>query len=297
MQLVASKTKVPVPRVFGYELGPNNDIGGPCMFMEMVEGETLENLMRKQGGIWGSQVRHLLDQLVPLVFELSTLKFDGIGRLQFGKLPDTVDLVSYNELSAPPFENAFQYLEDRIDCRGALAELSEVSDGSRLTRAEANEQKMQIIATTIYQRAARLMKDAQPGPFPLAHMDMNQQNVIVDSACNVLAIIDWENAGTRPYEVVDIYHCKLFRHKWQRWEGLDWILSYIWDKFTEMEIRFCSTPRLSMVCKSRMGRLGRALHAPVNPIQFMEQIGELIGFLDGEFPIEAQIIAPSSKKT
>lgn len=295
MQLVASKTQVPVPRVFSYELCPNNGIGGPCMFMEMVEGETLENHIRKQGGIWGNQVRHLLDQMVPLAFELSTIKFDGIGRLQFGKLPNTLDLVSYNELSAPPFENTFQYLEDRINCHGASTELNEVSDGSRLEWTEANMQQKQVMAKSIYQcAAARLMKGAEPGPFPLQHRDLNQQNVIVDSACNVVAIIDWEHSGTRPYEVVDIYLCKLFRQSWQRWEGLDWIENYIWHMFADMEIRFCSTPRLSMVVKSRIGRLGRTLHAPVNPIQFVEQIGDLIRLLDDEFRIEAQTIMPLS---
>jgi hypothetical protein len=44
-----------------------------------------------------------------------------------------------------------------------------------------------------------------------------------------------------------------------------------------------------MVVKSRIGRLGRTLHAPVNPIQFVEQIGELIGLLDDEFPFDVWI--------
>jgi len=218
MQLIASKTQVPVPRGFGYDLGPNNGIGSPCMFMEMVEGETLENPIRKRG----NQVRHLLDQMVPLAFEISTIKFDGIGRVQFGKLPNTLDLVSYNELSAPSFDNASQYLENRLDCSRASTELSEMLDRSGHGWREADVRQKQIMAKSIYQRATRqLTKGAQRGPFLLQHMDINQQNVIVDSACNVLAIIDWEHSGTRPYKVVDIYSSKLFRQSWQCWEGLD----------------------------------------------------------------------------
>ena len=49
-----------------------------------------------------------------------------------------------------------------------------------------------------------------------------------------------------------------------------------------------------MVVKSRMGRLGRALHAPVNPIQFVQQIGELIRLLYDEFHIEGEKIVPLS---
>jgi len=178
MQLVATKMQVPVPWVFGYDLGPNNGIGGPCMFMEMVEGTTfkLENHIRKEGGIWGNQVRHLLDQMVPLAFEISTIKFDGIGRVQFGKLPHTLDLVSYHELSALLFDNVSQYLENRLDCSGASTD--EMLNGSGHGWMEADVRQKEIMAKSIYQRATRqLMKGAQRGPFPLQDMDINQQNV------------------------------------------------------------------------------------------------------------------------
>ncbi|CAG8900548.1 unnamed protein product [Penicillium egyptiacum] len=38
------------------------------------------------------------------------------------------------------------------------------------------------------------------GPFPLRHTDSLHSNVIVDTEFNVLSIIDWEHAGTVPWE-------------------------------------------------------------------------------------------------
>lgn len=41
------------------------------------------------------------------------------------------------------------------------------------------------------------------GPFPLYHPDFLHSNVIVDENYNILSIIDWEGAGTVPWEVVE----------------------------------------------------------------------------------------------
>lgn len=41
------------------------------------------------------------------------------------------------------------------------------------------------------------------GPFPLRHTDFLHSNIIVDAEFNVLSIIDWENAGTVPWERVE----------------------------------------------------------------------------------------------
>ena len=41
------------------------------------------------------------------------------------------------------------------------------------------------------------------GPFPLRHTDFFHSNVIVNAQFNVLSIIDWEHAGTVPWEKVE----------------------------------------------------------------------------------------------
>lgn len=41
------------------------------------------------------------------------------------------------------------------------------------------------------------------GPFPLFHPDFRHSNVIIDSDYKILSVIDWENAGTVPWEIVE----------------------------------------------------------------------------------------------
>ncbi|KAJ5561452.1 hypothetical protein N7461_000213 [Penicillium sp. DV-2018c] len=41
------------------------------------------------------------------------------------------------------------------------------------------------------------------GPFPLCHRDFRHSNVIIDSNYNILSVIDWDLAGTVPWEVIE----------------------------------------------------------------------------------------------
>ncbi len=43
----------------------------------------------------------------------------------------------------------------------------------------------------------------EKGPFPLYHTDLYHSNVIIDPDYNILAVIDWENACTFPWELVE----------------------------------------------------------------------------------------------
>ena len=286
MNYIATNTGVPVPKVFGYDLR-SNSIGGPYMLMEMAVGDTLELRMKKQGGIWKSQAERLLKQMVSLVAELSTIKFDGIGRLQFGETEASYNLVDYDDPFAQPFQDASQCLQAQINSTSGTSDLNESLGELWTLWPKADDRQKQSIAKLIYRQAARqLMKDAHPGPFPLQHADINQQNVIVDEYCNVIAIIDWERAGTRPYEVIDIHFSKLFNQPWQRWIELDWVEEYTLSSFTEME------PKVSGIVSHKIGCLARILHAPVNSFQFQEGLEGLIRFLYHNFCQEAETIVP-----
>jgi hypothetical protein len=41
------------------------------------------------------------------------------------------------------------------------------------------------------------------GSFPLCHPDFRHSNIIIDGNYNILSVIDWENAGTVPWEAVE----------------------------------------------------------------------------------------------
>jgi Phosphotransferase enzyme family len=288
IQYVATHTSIPVPKVFGYDLSAHNGVGGPYMFMEMVNGETLEMRIKRQGGIWGNEVRHILRQMTRINFELSTLKFDSIGRLQFGGEANSYRIASYDILSSSPSSTTAEYLQRRIDALPFRA--IELTDLSEVVWTEADCGQQQSIAKGIYYCAVqRLMSATQPGPFPLQHQDLHQQNVIVDQDYNILAVIDWELAGTCPYEVVDINFRRLFRQYWEYWEGLDWVENYAYRLFVEFEDANQSNPKLSSISKSPTGCLAMILASPFGP-----NLGDFVRILYRDFPKEASRIVPLS---
>jgi hypothetical protein len=78
-----------------------------------------------------------------MVFELSTIKFDRIGKLHFGEKQNAVDLIGCDG-SAPPFDTAYQYLQDR---------LNDILSRLEGHRTEAALQQKQSVAKAINQRA------------------------------------------------------------------------------------------------------------------------------------------------
>ena len=119
------------------------------------------------------------------------------------------------------------------------------------------------------------------GPYPLQHLDLNQQNIMVDKECNVRAIIDWEGAKVVPFESYDNFSSLLFKRWWQEWEGLGWTDEFAVLAFEAVETQ--NAPRLSVIHRSPMGELGRKLDPLGAYLDFAEKVGELVTFLYESF--------------
>ena len=83
LQYVRSRTSVPVPKVFGYDLNRDNDVGGPYILMEMIPGESVAQRIERQGGISGLEVQRIVAQTAAHVAQISSLRFSEFGRLRF----------------------------------------------------------------------------------------------------------------------------------------------------------------------------------------------------------------------
>ena len=75
LQYVRSRTSVPVPKVFGYDLNRDNDVGGPYILMEMIPGESVAQRIERQGGISGLEVQRIVAQTAAHVAQISSLRF------------------------------------------------------------------------------------------------------------------------------------------------------------------------------------------------------------------------------
>lgn len=101
------------------------------------------------------------------------------------------------------FDTAIEYLEAWADT--ARFPLSE----STIRRTLPSDSDLaDEIVISIRDFPARLKEEIRKltladGPFPLHHPDFRHSNVIVDEEYRVLSVIDWENASTLPWELVD----------------------------------------------------------------------------------------------
>lgn len=99
-----------------------------------------------------------------------------------------------------PFATAAEYLE--AWARNAEFPLSAGKLRSILPQDLADD-LMQSIQK--FPEQLRLLSRQLPlrnGPFPLYHPDLFHSNIVIDRDCNILSIIDWENACTVPWEIV-----------------------------------------------------------------------------------------------
>ena len=290
LQYVAEATSVPVPKVFGYNLEINK-VGGPYMLMEIIDGETIAQRIKRQGGIRGSEVQAILAQMAGYLSQISSLRFNSFGRLMFSQDPSfNTRLGSFEGGTASSCTNsASTYLMNTLYTRIRRQGINEFLLGKptgRWTGADYHQKK--IIAASIYLRAATVFApEFAAGPFPFQHPDLNQQNIVLDANGNIKAILDWENAKVVPFESYDIRSRLLFKQWWQVWEGLDWVDDFAYLAFEKVELN--ESPKLSSIHASRIGEVGRKID-PLAFLDFVGNVGEFITFLSEMFGDQADAI-------
>jgi len=293
LQYVAEATSVPGPKVFGYNPGINQ-VGGPYMLMEMIDGETIAQRIKWRGGIWGSEVQAILAQMARYLSQISSLRFNSFRRLVFSEDRNlNPRLESFPSGTARSCTTPSAYLMDALDTRIRPQDVKGFLLAKPLGHwTGADYYKKKIIAASIYLRAATVLTpEFTAGPFPLQHPDLNQQNIVLDANGNIKAILDWENAKVVQFESYDIRSRLLLKQWLQVWEGLDWVDDFAYLAFQKVE--FDKAPKLSSIHASRIGELGRKLD-PLAFLGFVGNVGELIAFLNERFGDQVEAIVSKS---
>lgn len=190
MQYISDYSGIPVPKVFDYELDPQNPVQYRFVIMEAMFGRPL-------GVSYSAVPRHYLDkflaQLAKYLVELGTLSFPSIGCLQYDILTRVAEIV------APPgtysaYTTSSQFVHD---IRTEQNELLLKNDTLTFPKEDRE------LAACILLRAAlgNLKREVQCGPFPLFHPDLHYNNILVDDQYNITGIIDWSGVMTVPQEV------------------------------------------------------------------------------------------------
>ncbi|GBE85653.1 hypothetical protein SCP_0801730 [Sparassis crispa] len=204
MEYVATYTRIPIPRVLHFSAEVDPLVGSPYILMSKVDGVPLSTLW---DDMTDDHREIVLRQVVDILLELSTHRFDWIGALFKG---DGIGKGAWRVRTA----SSFAPPEDTI---ASSAMTSTYSSGAEYWMHYANATLQRIRDTNFGDRAkeydyvqAWFLCSLIPHlydpsldntGFPLYPGDFHSQNIMIthgDSQPVISAVIDWEFSTARP---------------------------------------------------------------------------------------------------
>ena len=189
IQLIASRTSIPVPKIYAFDVDADNPFGFRYVLMQALPGHHPDR------GLANSIPREhwdkVVDQLSDYWHQLSRLRFNSIGRLWRGCSADENEstIIPVQGLGGP-FSTSWEYLRALRRWHSAEIEAEHASDKEWQTSAWILEQAV----------PSMIIDEYLHGPFPLCHMDFHFNNILIDDEFNITGIIDWSDAQTVPVE-------------------------------------------------------------------------------------------------
>ncbi|KAK4118166.1 hypothetical protein N657DRAFT_651579 [Parathielavia appendiculata] len=187
---------IPIPRLYAYE-GPGSqlaaDVGAAYMLLEGFYGNTLQDVEFDICNLPVATQEHIMMQWTTVQAELATLAYPQIGAVcsispSGEPVIGSLAASSAAELrDAGPFSRAVEYFTAVANAAAGKLDSS--------TRLGALVFRDILGKTTLFGDIDTVEQ------FPLNHMDLGTQNIIVDDNFNFVAIIDWEFAQTAPWQV------------------------------------------------------------------------------------------------
>lgn len=201
-----SSFRVPLPKLYAY--GPPGftearEVGACYMLIEGFYGNTLQEVQPDICGLPMEAQEHIIGQWTSNQAELAICTFPTIGSIpQFsGEIYAETTIGRLGAAAAErfrtlgPSNTSHEYFT-------ALGEARYITALKEASEAEETD-KFVALGTYIFRdivARTELFKDSSLS-FPLNHIDMGTQNILVDDEYNFPAIIDWEFARTAPVQV------------------------------------------------------------------------------------------------
>ena len=205
MRLVKARTTIPLPTIRGFSPIHSDDIGAPYIFMDFVQGHHTLKIFAHS--VPEKFIAKVARQLGSFIFQLSALQFECIGRITEPPASDETDSsfsieptdfagtpISqlHNAKTSRTLASSLEYFyQVRQDLNKAALDLQR--DPADKSVAAATQFVLQAIP-------AAILPAHLNGPFPLGHPDMHYNNILVDSAFNITAVLDWSDLTTVPVE-------------------------------------------------------------------------------------------------
>lgn len=187
-RLIASKTTVPVPKIYHFDVDPSNDFGFRFVLMQALPGRHLESGLARS--VPKEHFNKLTGQLADCYDQLSHLRFSRIGHLWCGRTAEDQPSIIPIPNVGGPFSSSLEYFY-------ALRKFH-----NRMIQAEHSGDKEWMTSAWILEQAlpSMIIEDFIHGPFPLCHVDLHYENILIDDDFNITGIIDWSHSQTVPLE-------------------------------------------------------------------------------------------------
>ena len=211
MHLVQEKTSIPVATVFGYGTKQENLFGYPYMFMSVLPGRHLKSN-------FGSSVpkKHqakVAEQFAQILHQLNTrMTFDMIGRIWCGESGNEApSITSFNTIGAcgdeivtypiGPFSTSLEYFYALRQHENAA-----VRAGIQQGILGQDDEETWYTACRVFEQSLSplVLMERMSGPYPLKHMDLHYNNILLDDDFNITGVVDWTGSQTVPRESLPV---------------------------------------------------------------------------------------------
>ena len=188
LRLVASKTTIPVPTIYHFDVDASNEFGFRYILMQALPGRHFESGLAKS--VPAEQFDTLTGQLADYYHQLSRLRFDRIGRLWCGRTAEEEPSLIPIPNVGGPFSSSIEYFYALRKGHNRTIQAEHAGDKEWMTSAWVLEQAL----------PSMVVEEFIHGPFPLCHMDLHYNNILIDDEFNITGIIDWSDSQTVPLE-------------------------------------------------------------------------------------------------
>ncbi|KAL6310267.1 hypothetical protein BKA93DRAFT_755141 [Sparassis latifolia] len=203
MEYVATYTRIPIPRVLHFSAEVDPLVGSPYILMSKVDGVPLNTLW---DGMTDDHREIVLRQVIDILLELSTHRFDRIGALfkRNGVCKDAWCVQSASSFASPEDRNASSAMTSTYSSGAeywmhyATTTLQRIRDNDFGDRAKEYFYAQAWFIRSLIPHLYDPSLDC--AGFPLCPGDFHSQNIMVtymDSKPVISAVIDWEFSTTQ----------------------------------------------------------------------------------------------------
>lgn len=227
LRLVRERTTIPVPSIIAYHAhpSPSNPLGPdfPAFVLmtamtgmtiedcgiaihELGTGNSITTLDADSDPLQGDEskrpiLQRYLHDIADIHVQLSRITFEKIGSF-FIDDQGEVSVGPGADFGLGPFSSAKEYFAVQAEAYERLAMAAGLDEDAEAGESAGRAQLKRRFVASLWRRAMMPLVDERDdrGPFPMRHGDLHSDNILVDATGHIVGVLDWDCAGTVPWE-------------------------------------------------------------------------------------------------